>query len=169
MHWFTHPPYLRWALAAAIVTAAFAVELRPTSTEAYPFAATTLVAGQIVGPGAIEYRDVSSNLLPPVTELGYAARDIAVGEPLTPATMTRGSVIPDDWWIVAVPLPTHVVPGSEARLVTTLSVIDVIVASPGRSDGFDVRTFGTVAVPPAAAAEVALAAASDAVVVLVRP
>ncbi|NNC74674.1 MAG: hypothetical protein HKN93_04100 [Acidimicrobiia bacterium] len=169
MYWYTYPPYGRWAAATLIVIAAFVIELRPVPTVAYPFAARDIAVGEPVDAGSVSFRDVPTGLLPDTRGYGYATRPVDAGEPLTPGTMTAADPIPQDWWLVTVPLPQHVIPGTPARAVLDTGIVDVVIAAPGRSDGFDARAFGTVAVPPAGAADVARAAADGSLVVLVRP
>jgi hypothetical protein len=103
-------------------------------------------------------------------EPGSVARtQIDAGEPiLTSDVGDSSSNVPSDWWVVGVTLPPGARIGDEVRLVTLDTGVEVegVVAYPGADDPFDAAD-GGVAVPPEASADVAMAAASGRLAVLI--
>jgi hypothetical protein len=81
-----------------------------------------------------------------------------------------GSVNPADWWAVPIGLPSGIARGTHVR-ITTLDGVEVegIVAVAATQDQFGLATQGAVAVPEEAVSVVSLAAAADALVVVVAP
>ena len=167
MYWLRRPPYLRWFSAALILIVGLAIEFRDDAVEPYPFAAQPIDAGADIGP-SISWREVPRGLLPqwsgPVT--GVAARDVPIGEPVTPSLLAR-TVVPKEWWSVPIPLPTAAAPGTPVRVVlqTTGTVVDGIVVESGIDTGFE--TVGMVAFSPTDAPQAAAAVADSALVVMI--
>ncbi|MGB9357758.1 MAG: SAF domain-containing protein [Acidimicrobiia bacterium] len=172
MFWLTRPPYLRWAAAAAVVLAALLWDLRDEAEVPYPFTARSIAAGTPIAESMIEWRNLPEGAmaLPDLSD-PVAARDLPPGEPIVPSAVSGAPVIPDGWWSVPVPLSHRAVPGSRIRLIDALSALEVdgVVVAAGTDDLMSVDTSGLVAVPPDAAATVAIAAAEGTLVVLLEP
>ena len=157
MYWLRRPPYLRWITAALLLIAGLAIEFRQAPTERYPFAAATIPAGTALEQ-AIDWHRVPSGLLPPWPGAvgGIANTEIAAGDPMLPSTVATFAV-PDDWWSVAIPLPTVAAPGTAIRLVldSAGTVVEGVLLEGGIEDGFE--TIGMVAFAAADATRVAAA------------
>ncbi|MGI9585555.1 MAG: SAF domain-containing protein [Acidimicrobiia bacterium] len=167
----SRPPYLRWAAAAFIVIAALLWDLNARATEPFPFAATTIESGQAITQDQIVWEDVPRGSLEHPNLVGASALvGIIAGDPLTPSLVGAGAPIPDGWWSVPVRLPQGVASGTRVRLVfPDGSLTDGVVVTPASQDDFGSERAGVVSVPGAAANEVAIAAASDALVVMISP
>lgn len=176
MYWFPRPPYLRYALAAAIVVTAIWVDLRPTPTERYPFARTDLAAGTHVDDGSIEWRSFPAGFATPPPIGGPLRRSVDAGEPLRASDFASDvASAPDSWWALEVELPAGAVAGQPLRLVVIPvqgvdppPPIPAVVISPGDAGGGLIGTGsrGLVAVPPEHAAAAATAVAENRVTVL---
>ena len=169
MFWLTRPPYWRWLAAAAVVAIAAYMDLSGPHREAYPFAAEASGSGDTV---VVEWRQVPRGVLPAHGDIsGVAVRPLAAGTPLVSGLLAPPRVIPDDWWAVAMELPTTAVAGSDVLITTRAPELQVIgiVVTPTASSGFGSLSPGLVAVPPADAATIATALADHRATVLVRP
>ncbi|MEA1903971.1 MAG: hypothetical protein U9N56_10630 [Actinomycetota bacterium] len=169
MYWLQSPPWGRWFLAAALVVAALWSELRPESTTGHPFASTRILTGESIDAGNTEMRKIPVGLLESISVEGVAIREIAPGSPLLAADVVdRSNSIPTTWWIVEVEVPPHVRRGDDVKVVLldTGEVIDGVLAFPASDDPFGTGN-GGVALPPERASDVAVAAASSRVAVLV--
>ncbi len=172
VYWFRRPPYLRWSLAALVVAVASLAELRGAPTVRHPFVTTAVPAGAEIPAEALELRAVPAGLLPAVDPAAArAARRLAAGEPLLPSDVTEAPAAPPGWWLVPMRLPDAVAAGRDVRVVLLDPPGDVpgVVVAPGGEDGLGTRLPGLVAVPGQGAVDVARAAASDQVMVLVAP
>ncbi|MFZ0492170.1 MAG: SAF domain-containing protein [Acidimicrobiia bacterium] len=176
MYWFTRPPYLRRIGAALLIVVAAWVDLRPTDTVPYPFAAADLTAGSVIDTAAVEWRDVPRGLLPlaPATE-GTVRFAIARGEPITSSIVSgdRPSV-PEGWWALSTIMPDTVVPGQKVQLVVTgatpRAYPGIVIEPPPPPDPLAYQDpIGLVAVPADSAVAVAAATAEGAISVLVGP
>lgn len=165
MYWFHRPPYLRYALAIGICTAALWAEFRPHNTVEHPFASQSIPAGSQLEHDLFTMRDVPAGLMRPVDVAGRAQHDIEEGEPLTAGLIESDVVpVPSDWWTLAIALGQDVIPGDHVRLVLRIEpetiIVDGIVIRAGTSGqddfGFEQQT-AVVAVPPDAASSVAIA------------
>ena len=179
------PPYLRWLAAAGIVIAAFAFEVAGRQSVEYPFAASDIRPGATLTGDIVEHRPVPAGLFPaPSIEGAVAAQSIRAGEPILPSAVLADSLAPKDWWALPLTLPAaaHVgavvrllvltaAPGFEAGLPPWASsqAVDGIVLDTGSSDAFAIDEAGLVAIPPEYADLVALAAAEDRLMILIRP
>lgn len=143
------------------------LEMGEPPTERYPFAATTIRAGDEIA-NATEWRNVPVGLLPPWHEpvAGIATAQVAAGDPLLPA-LPADVDIPAGWWSISVPLPMAAIPGSQLRLLNSVTgeQIDGVVASAGLDEGFG--TNAMVAFAPDDAARAAQVIAGDAFVVMI--
>jgi SAF domain len=143
-----------------------------TATEAYPFAAHDMAAGDPVADADVAWRDVPTGILPPPQSvLGHATRAISNGDPLLAGAVAAVEPAPPQWWAVELPLPQGVAPGAEVQVVVldpAMSSEGLVVAAPV-VDALSGRSVGLVAVPEGAAVIVARAAVADSVTVLVRP
>ena len=169
MFWLTRPPYLRWAAAAAVVLAALLWDLRDEAEAPYPFAVSAIAAGTPITESMVEWRNLPEGALAfPDLSDPVAARDLPAGEPIVPSAVSGAPIVPDGWWSVPVPLSQGAVPGSQVRLIDALSGLEVdgFVVAAGSDDLMSVDTSGLVAVPPDAAAAIAIAAAEGSLVVL---
>ncbi len=173
MYWLPRPPYLRWAAAALLLLGALAWDLRGPALEMRPFAARALPAGEALDASAVEWREVPAGLLPaPDLNGTTAAVDLAVGDPLVDAVLTRGAVVPPGWWKVPVAVGTYATAGDAVMLVLTdpPATVEGLVVSPQQGDAYslDYRP-AVVAVPAETAALVAAAAAAGSLVAAVAP
>lgn len=168
----TRPPYIRWAVAAAIVVAALLWDLRGSAEILYPFASTAIAAGTPITDSQVVWRSIPQGVMqmPDLTD-PIASRDVATGEPIVPSAVSGLSMIPEGWWSVPVPLPSMAVLGSRIRLVgiETAFETDGIVVSVAGEDLLSFSESGLVAVPPAYAAVVAIASREGALIVLLDP
>ena len=172
MFWLTRPPYIRWAVAAAIVVAALLWDLRGSAQILYPFAATAIAAGTPITDTQVVWRSVPEGAMEmPDLSDPVASRDVAAGEPIVPSAVSGESMVPDGWWSVPVPLPGSALPGTRVRLVgiETEFETDGIVVSVAGEDLLSFSESGLVAVPPAYAAVVAIASKDGTLIVLVEP
>ena len=172
MFWLTRPPYIRWAVAAAIVVAALLWDLRGSAQIQYPFAATAIAAGTPITDAQVAWRSVPEGAMEmPDLSDPVASRDVAAGEPIVPSAVSGESMVPDGWWSVPVPLPGSALPGTRVRLVgiETEFETDGIVVSVAGEDVLSFSESGLVAVPPAYAAVVAIASKDGTLIVLVEP
>jgi hypothetical protein len=159
----------RWGLAGLLVGIAFFAEVQGPVTEPYPFATTSYPAGTPADEIDVAWRDVPVGLLPPAELAGSLRFDVDAGSPLGPNVLRTTSLVPDDWWVIDLPLQATAAPGRDVRIVVldpATTVEGIVVAAPS-GDGFGAEPRGAVAVPAAAADLVARAAAADAVVTLV--
>jgi hypothetical protein len=162
-------PWGRWALVVVVAAIAVYIEFRPDTTIEAPFAATAIAIGDVVDETNTETRPVPDGLFD-IAELGeVATRAIPEGAPVLASDVTEhGGAIPSGWWVVGVTLPAGADVGEEVRLVLLDSGKEVpgVVANPGSDDPFAAAD-GGVAVSPDNSAQVALAAASGRVAVLI--
>ena len=173
MYWLPRPPYLRWAGAALLLVGALAWDLREPAIELRPFAARPLAAGEAVDASAVEWREVPAGLLPaPDLDGAAAAVDLAAGDPLVDAVLSRAVAVPAGWWEVPVAVGTHAAAGDSVMLVITdpPATVEGLVVSPQQGDAYslDFRP-AVVAVPAEAGALVAAAAAAGSLVAAVAP
>ncbi len=167
MYWFSRPPYGRWAAAFLIVATAAYMDLSGPAVESYPFVSDDAAEGE---SPQIEWRDVPAGVLPaPGDPGGRATASIVAGTPLVEALVDVGPLLPADWWAVSVDLAPGAVVGSDALLVLPGLIVEGIVIDVGVADSFGGAVQGLVAVAPEQAGEVAAAAASGSVTVLIRP
>ncbi|MEZ5176408.1 MAG: SAF domain-containing protein [Acidimicrobiia bacterium] len=163
----SRPPYLRWLAAVALLAGAFAWDLSKGAAEPAPFAATTIERGTVIEASMIEWRQVPVGLLPAVELTGVAATRIDRGEPIVASALSTAASIPIGWWTVPMDVPPAATPGASVRIVLAdgFGVVGRVVEA-SRDDPFGMREPGLVAVPHEAADMVALAAASNQVVLL---
>ncbi len=172
MFWLRRPPYARWFVAAALVTAAAVIDLSDAPTRPHPYLAVAITAGETIGEDLLEWRDVPTGVLPDVDlTTSIAARDLSPGEPLVPGDLTNGTAIPEDWWAVPLPIPGNPAPGTAVRIVLTdtSTTVEGVVVAAATQDGFVSQPTGLTAVPGELAAAVAAAAIDQRFVVLVAP
>ena len=172
MFWLTRPPYLRWAVAVAIVVAALLWDLRGSAHTLYPFASSAIAAGTPITDSQVVWRSIPEGAMKmPDLSDPVASRDVASGEPIVPSAVSGASMIPDGWWSVPIPLPGAAIPGTRVRLVgiDTVFETDGIVVSVGGEELLSFSESGMVAVPPDFAAAVAIAARDGTLIVLLDP
>lgn len=172
MFWLSHPPYLRWILAVALIAGALVWEVQQTATIRYPFAQRDIAAGEPIVENAVDWRAAPQGLMElPDLSAPVAARALAAGEPIGPSAVATETPIPDEWWSVPIALPAAALPGRPVRLVLLdlQETIDGVVVAAGRSDPLSLADAGLVAVPGEHAAAVAAAAVAGTVAVLVQP
>lgn len=180
MYWFSRPPYLRYAVAAALIVGGLAVELRPPATTSHPYAVADIVTGTELTSDLFEMREVSVGVLAQVEIGGWARTVIRSGEPLLSSHQDLNPPsVPDGWWALQVPLPEAARTNTEIRLVVrsvdatepTAVIPGVVVSGPASATdplGFDALT-GLVAIPEQHAARAAAAVADRRITVLLRP
>ncbi|MGI9666417.1 MAG: SAF domain-containing protein [Acidimicrobiia bacterium] len=167
----SRPPYLRWIAAAILVAGALAWEVSDRATEPYPFAANAIAAGTPITEEIVEWKQVPKGSIK-MPDLGSssALAAIAPGDPLTRSVVGSGSSVPDDWWSVPVTLPLGLARGTKVKLsLLDGSSVTGVVAMPASDDEFGIKRAGFVAVAESDAGRVALAAANDAILVLIAP
>ncbi|MEA2024985.1 MAG: SAF domain-containing protein [Actinomycetota bacterium] len=172
MFWLTRPPYVRWAVAVAIVAAALVWDLRGSAQILYPFASGAIAAGTPITDSQVVWRSIPEGLMemPDLVD-PIAARDVGVGEPIVPSAVSGESMIPNGWWSVPIPLPGTAIPGTLVRLVGVETVFETngIVVSVAGEELLSFSESGMVAVPPDFAALVAIAARDGTLIVLLDP
>lgn len=169
MLWLANPPWGRWLLASLLIGAAFWSEFRTRPTTSHPFASSSILAGEVIGPHNTSNREVPIGLLDPVNPDGIASRKVTSGEPLLAADVADiASHVPSTWWVVEVEVPSHADKGDEVKIVLLDSgeVIDGVLAATPEDDPFGVGT-GGIAVAPEQASHVAVAAAEGRIAVIV--
>ena len=172
MYLMARPPYVRWALAAALVGIGVLIECAGAATTLHPFSRIDIVRGAELSNDVIEWRDVPPGLLSMPTLTGIvAAVDIPAGTALVDAMATAGAAAPPGWWAMALEIPGAARPGAEVLVILTATGVEVpgIVVEGARDGGFGIDEPGVVAVPASSAAVVAMAAATRDVVVATRP
>jgi hypothetical protein len=167
----SRPPYLRWAIAALIVVAAVLWELSDRATESIPFAAELITKGSAIDENAVTWKDMPVGTIEPADLAGATATvDIAQGDPISRSVAGDGTSVPSDWWSVPLDLPPGIPVGSGVRLtLIDGSSVDGVVSLAATEDQFGMSRPGAVAVPESAVETVAVAAASDALLVVVAP
>jgi hypothetical protein len=147
-------------------------DLRGSAQILYPFASTAIAAGTPITDSQVVWRGIPEGAMamPDLTD-PVASRDVAAGEPIVPSAVSGVSMIPDGWWSVPVPLPSVAMPGTAVRLVGTEASFetDGIVVSVAGEDLLSFSESGLVAVPPAYAAEVAIASRDGTLIVMLEP
>jgi hypothetical protein len=170
--WLSHPPYLRWILAAALIVGALAWEFQQAATVRYPFAQRAIASGEPIPEDTVDWRPVPQGLMElPDLSAPIAARDLAAGEPIGPSAVAAKTVIPDEWWSVPIALPAAALPGRPVRLVLLdlQETVDGVVVAAARPDPLSLSDAGLVAVPGEHAPAVAMAAVAGTIAVLVQP
>ena len=160
---------LRWIVAGGLVIGAAVIEFWPTGEAAYPFAASSVRAGEAL---QVEWRMLPAGLYPrPFLEGVVAGHTIAAGEPITPSDVRSPVEVPDGWWALAVEVPTALTPGAQTRLVLAEGpAVPGVVVAVDEPDAFDVAgPTALIAVPAEDATRVAAASAARQLVVLVAP
>ena len=157
--------YLRWIAAAIVLCIGLYLDMRPAALTSYPFTMEDVATGARID-SSLEWRDIPAGSLPewPGTVSGFAVVDLAAGTPLLPALVTT-SAIPDGWWAVPVPLPHRVPPGTPVRVALGEVVVDGMTVGEPDDSGFEI--VGSVAFPATDAAQVAMAASTSALVVMI--
>lgn len=173
MYWFARPPWIRWAVSACLLVAAFALEVRGPATTDHWFATSDIAAGTPLTPDQFRAVRVPSGLFPSIEPHGFARTEIYAGDPLTNGQVTGQPVrVPDDWWVIELPVPARLQLGQTVLLVVldtdiATTVGGLTVAVDATSDPFGGSSaVGSIAVPSAEAAAVAAAAATGNVTVL---
>ena len=167
------PPYLRRAAAVALVIGAVVWDLRGSATEAHPFAANAIAAGEPIGSDDVRWRRLpEGSFAIPDLGGGVAAVDLAAGDPITGSVLTPPSEIPEGWWAVPVDVGPHALSGDPVLLVVTdppLTVAGIVVTGQrGDPYSLDYRP-ALVAVPGEMAPVIAAAARAGLLVAAVRP
>lgn len=168
MLWLQRPPWAKWIAVGLISALALWLEVRPDPEVEYPFAAIDIAPGEAIGPHNTEKRPLPAGVLDPPPEGVYALEVIPAGTPVLEADIGSGqAVLPEDWWIVSVDVPTGAAVGDLVQVVLLDSgkSVDGIVASISTEDPFSPAR-GGVAVEAASSTEVAVAAANGRVAIL---
>jgi len=168
MLWLQRPPLVKWAVVASISTIAFWLEIRPEQVVDHPFAVVDIAPGEPIGSENTEMRAIPQGLLDPIPDRAHAIERISAGSPVLAADSgDRRAVLPENWWVVSVPLPAGAAVGDSVSLVLLDSgeAVDGIVSGLPGSGPFAAAE-GGIAVDAATAPEVAMAAANGRVAVL---
>lgn len=146
-------------------------DLSGRQTQLAPFASDHIDRGAVIAKADVEWRPVPDGLFPIVSPIGAtAAIPLVPGDPISASTLTQGFAVPSDWWTVPIPTPTAAISGVRVRLVLPNGdAVTGVVVEPSREDSFGLQSAGLVAVPPAAADAIGLAADADQLVVLYAP
>jgi len=169
MLWLQSPPFARWVAAGLLVAIAMWVEFRPDPLVDHPFATEAITVGEELTPLNTEPRRIPSGLLDQVLSDAVAIRAIEEGEPILASDVGDGdSAIPRGWWVISAEVPAIARAGDRVKIVLLDSgkVIEGVIASSVPDDPF-VATSGGIAVAPASASEVAIAAADSRIALLV--
>ena len=157
-------------IAIVIAATALWVEFRPDASVDRLFATAEIAAGETIDTSNTQTRPVPAGLFEDAEIGTLAARYITAGEPILESSVTAaGEEVPADWWVVELALPADARRGQAAGVVLLDSgaVIEAIVTAAAADDAFG-SGVGSVAVGPARAAEVAAAAASGRVAVMIH-
>lgn len=171
VHWLGRPPYLKWAAAATLVILAFVWDMSERSTEAFPFAATDIVRGQVLTDDNVQWRQVPSGALslPDLTNASAAVLIVA-GDPIVTSLVAAQSTMPAGSWAVPLPLPLGTAQGMRVKLVFADGTSTTgIIIQPAEQDSLGLTSDGLVAVDGSVADSVALAASNGDLVVLFQP
>ncbi len=173
MYWFARPPWIRWAVSACLLVAAFALEVRGPLTTQHWFATADIAAGTPLSPDQFRAVRVPAGLFPVVEPHGFARTEIYAGDPLIDGHVVDDPVrVPEGWWVLEISVPARLRVGQTVLLVVLDSdvpatVNGVAVALDATDDPFGGRSVvGSIAVPSAEAAAVAVAAATGNITVL---
>lgn len=171
MFWLTRPPYLRWGVAVALVVAALLWDVRGRGGEPFPFAATGIDAGAVIGEAEVEWRTLPKGLMTmPDLSAPVATRSIPAGEPIVASAIDAEAGVPEGWWAVPVALPAAATRGAAVRLITPGGhETDGVVVDVGSSELLSFSDAGLVAVPAERAPAVATSAMDGTLIVLIEP
>ncbi len=168
MLWLQRPPWVKWSVTGLVVITAIWIEVAPDPSVMHPFATIDISPGDPIGALNTEEIRVPAGLLDPVIPGSHATGRIRAGEPvLASDTGEASSLVPSGWWVVAADLPPTARVGDPVQMILLDNgrAVAGIVASEPSDDPFGESKSG-VAVEPEWAAEVAIAAASGRVAVL---
>ena len=157
-------------MAILIAATAVWVEFRPDASVDRLFATTEIAAGETLDTGNTELRPMPAGLFEDGSVGSSAVHHIEAGDPILNSSVTEtGDEVPTDWWIVELVLPADARRGQTARVVLLDSgdVVEALVTSAISDDAFGTG-MGSVAVGRDRAAEVAAAAASGRVAVMIK-
>lgn len=168
MLWLERPPVLRWLAAAVLVSIALWSELSPPPTTVISVLVEDVPVGTQLQAHHVEKRRVPAGAVETVEPEGFAATDLAAGDPLVSSMITDVSV-PEGWIVVEAPIPGGAGPGSAATgVILELDKppleFPAMVVTGAESDPLDDRS-GTLAVPPEWVAPAAAASARGELVV----
>jgi len=151
--------------------AAILWELSDRATEAVPFASTNITRGEAITDEHIEWRDIPIGRVKGADLTNASALTAIVkGDPLTASVAGGRPPIPDGWWSVPADLPPGAPAGSPVRLtLPDGSSVQGVISIAASTDQFGIAVPGTIAVPESLIDEVAAAAATGALLVLVAP
>lgn len=169
MIWLQSPPWAKWFAVAMVTAVAFWLEVRPEPTIEHPFASREITVGELIGSDNTEMRDVPRGLFDRPEVDSHALVPIPEGSPvLESQTGESRLIVPDGWLVVALDVPLGAKAGDPVKVVLLdeEATVDGVVNSVGDPSGFAATT-GGIAVAPAYAPKVAVAAASGRVAVLV--
>ena len=176
MYWLRRPPYLRYLAAALILAGAAWLEFRQPALVLHPSATEPVPVGVSIEEASIEWREIPTGLLPPVSGQGVTRRRVPSGHPLLPADIDSATqLVPDGWWALEVQLTDRAQVGQQVQLVVmtpagTSAVPGVVLEASDRGSGLDFgESLGLVAVPPEEAVSVAVASVEGRLAVLVDP
>lgn len=176
MYWLSRPPYLRWAFALTVLIISLASDLRPHPSAAHPFAIESIAAGSPVTLEAVEWRQIPTGVLEPVTLPAVAARPLVAGEPVLAESLGEPvQATPPGWWVVALDWYDVPAPGTSLRAVVAPrseigppTIVEGVAVGSSGADGYG-STAVLVAVPPEAAPDLAVANRDGRVMLLVVP
>jgi SAF domain len=169
MLWLQSPAFGRWVAAGLLVAVAVWVEFRPDPLVDHPFAIEAIAVGEELTSLNTETRRIPLGLLDQVQPEAVATRAIENGEPILASDVRDGDLaIPAGWWVISADVPAIARAGDEVKIVLLDSgkVIEGVIASSVPDDPFAAAS-GGIAVAPASASEVAMAAADSRIAVLV--
>lgn len=135
------PPTLRWVVAALVLAGAVWLDLRPPPTERHPFAARDVAAGETIGTGDVEMRQVLRGSLPSVRLPVVAGRHLEAGDPVLDTDLAADAAsVPDGWWALPLDLPAGATPGTVVGVVlldgATPQIVEGVVTRAAVDEGF---------------------------------
>jgi hypothetical protein len=175
VYWFVSPPYARYAAAALIVLVALWMDLRPAPVDLRLVARQDISAGTELDRSQFESSPMPAGMFTAVEPTGVAAIGISKGDLLL-SSHVAAVAPPDGWWVVLLPVPPGVRPGTDLRVVLLTAdptkepeaVPGLVIVPPDRaSSGFG-DPEGSVAIPEDAVERVAAAVSAGRVIVLSR-
>ena len=168
----TRPPYLRWAVAAVVLIAGFAIELRPSEEVDVPVAITDLPAGTTLTSSDVRWEPAPPGLVAPIELPAVLARRVSAGSVVTEADVGSplGELAPPGWWRIELDVPGDPAVGDPVLAVITgddgTYAVEGVLDAPAASDGYS-SDGALVAFDPTDVIELAAAVQEHRVTVLV--
>lgn len=142
-------------------------------TQSHPFARIQIAPGQDITEDLVEYRQVPTGLLQPVTLPSPASFALEAGDPILPSHLGEEVAIPENWWALEVSVPSPTQPGTRVQLIATdydnnpLVIPGLVISTEIGNNSFSESSRALVAIPQESVAEASAAAAQQRLTVVV--